>query len=213
LQSLGVTNGYAAYMGYLNGGLSDAVYAVALNSITVKLVEIQSEWLINYRSGSLYLQTIREIKGHYEAALNNGERVFAISHSQGGLFMSDAFDQTSFTDKQKYFSGFQVASPLQNEMSAHFGYATHDKDRLINFIRGTVGALPANVSAPLIVNNSYEGISDYSIDFVINHGIVTTYLYDSTIRAQVISLLIATAQLLESNCPKAVINYTKKILP
>lgn len=72
LQSLGVTNGYAAYMGYLNGGLADAVYAVALNSITDKIVEIQSDWLINYRSGSLYLQTIREIKGHYEAALNNG---------------------------------------------------------------------------------------------------------------------------------------------
>ena len=212
LQSLGVTNGYAAYMGYLNGGLADAVYAVVLNSITDKIVEIQSDWLINYRSGSLYLQTIREIKGHYEAALNNGERVFAISHSQGGLFMSDAFDQTSFADKQKYFSGFQIASPLQDEMSSHFGHATHNKDRLINFVRGTVGALPTNITAPLIVNNAYEGISDYAIDLVLNHGIVTTYLNDSTIKSQVIPKLIATAQLLESNCPKAVINYTKNNL-
>lgn len=212
LKSLGVTNGYAAYMGYLNGGLSAAIYAVALNSIVDKILEIQSDWLINYRSGSLYLQTIREIKGHYETAFNNGERVFAISHSQGGLFMSDAFDQTSFTDKQKYFSGFQIASPLPDEMSSHFGYATHDKDRLINFVRGTIGALPANVSAPLIVNNAYEGISDYAIDFVINHGIVTTYLNDLTIKSQVIPKLIETAQLLESNCPIAVINYTKSNL-
>ncbi len=212
LQSLGVTNGYAAYMGYLNGGLSDAIYAVALNSITDRLVELQSNWLINYRSGSLYLKTIQEIKGHYETAFNNGERVFAISHSQGGLFMSDAFGQTSFTDKQKYFSGFQIASPLASEMNSHFGYATHDKDRLINFVRTSVGALSANVNAPLIVNNSYEGVSDYATDFVINHGIVTTYLNDSTIKSQVIPKLIEAAQLLESNCPKAVINYTKNNL-
>jgi len=212
LQSLGVTNGYAAYMGYLNGGLVDAIYTVALNSIADRLVEIQSDWLINYRNGSLYLQTIREIKGHYETALNNGERVFAISHSQGGLFINDAFDQTSFIDKQKYFSGFQIASPLASEMNSHFSYATHEKDRLINFIRNSVGALPANVNAPILINNSYEGISDYAIDFVINHGIVTTYLYDSTIKPQVVSKLIETAQLLESNCPKAVINYTKNNL-
>ena len=212
LRSLGVTNGYAAYMGYLNGGLADAVYAIALNSITDKLVEIQSDWVINYRSSSLYLKTIQEIRGHYEVALNNGERVFAVSHSQGGLFMSDAFDAASFSDKQKYFSGFQIASPLPDEMNSHFGYATHDKDRLINFVRGTVGALPSNVTAPLIVNNAYEGISDYAIDFVINHGIVTTYLNDSTIRSQVIPKLVATAQLLESNCSKVVINYTQNNL-
>lgn len=38
---------------------------------------------------------------------------------------------------------------------------------------------------------------------------MTTYLYDSTIRSQLISKLVEAAQLLESNCPKAVINYTK----
>lgn len=212
LKSLGVTNGYAAYMGYLSGGLSDAIYAVALNSITDKLLEIQSDWLINYRSGSLYLQTIREIKGHYETAFNSGERVFAISHSQGGLFMSDAFDQTSFADKQKYFSGFQIASPLSSEMNSHFGYATHDKDNLINFVRTTVGALPANVTAPFFLSNGYTGLKDYIIDYHLNHGVVTTYLYDSTIRSQLISKLVEAAQLLESNCPKAVINYTKNNL-
>lgn len=212
LRSLGVKNGYAAYMGYLNGGLSDAIYAVALNSITDKLVEIQSNWLINYRRGPLYLKTIQEIKGHYEDALNRGERVFAISHSQGGLFMSDAFDQTAFSDKQKFFSGFQIASPLRDEMNSHFGYATHDKDNLINFVRATVGALPANVASPIFLSNGYTGLKDYIIDYHLNHGIVTTYLYDSTIRSQLITKLVETAQLLESNCPKAVINYTKNNL-
>lgn len=212
LKSLGVSNAYAAYMNFLSGGLSGAIYAVAINSITDEIVRLQSEWLLDYKSNSLYLQTVREIKGHYEAALNNGERVFAISHSQGGLFISDAFDQTSFADKQKYFSGFQIASPLLNEMNSHFGYATHDKDNLINFVRATVGALPANVTAPLFVDNGYTGLKDYIIDYHLNHGIVTTYLHDSTIMAQVISKLVEAAQLLESNCPKAVINYTKNNL-
>lgn len=148
LRSLGVSNGYAAYMSFLGGGLSDAIYAVAFNSIVDKIVDIQSDYLINYRSGSLYNKTVNEIKGHYEDALNRGERVFAISHSQGGLFMNDAFDQTAFPDKQKVFSGFQISSPLRDEMNSHFGYATHDKDNLINFVRTTVGALPANVTAP-----------------------------------------------------------------
>ena len=127
--------------------------------------------------------------------------------------MSDAFDQTSFADKRKYFSGFQIASPLATEMNSHFGHATHDKDRLINFIRGTVGALPANISAPQYLDNLYSGTAkDNFIEFFINHGIETTYLYDSTIKSQVIPKLISSAQLLESNCLKAVINYTKNNL-
>ena len=200
-------------MGFLNGGLSNAIYAVALNSIVNEYLTIQSNWIRDHFNQPLYLQTVGEIKTHYETALNNGERVFAISHSQGGLFMSDAFNQASFTDKQKHFSGFQIASPLPYEMNSHFGYATHDKDRLINFVRGTVGALPANINAPLYLDNLYSGTArDNFIEFFINHGIETTYLYDSTIKSQVISKLIEAAQLLESNCPKAVINYTKNNL-
>ena len=176
LKAQGVSNGYAAYMGFLNGGLSDAIYAVVFNSIVNEYLTIQSNWIRDHFNQSLYLKTVGEIKGHYETALNNGERVFAISHSQGGLFMSDAFDQASFTDKQKYFSGFQIASPLPNEMNSHFGYATHDKDRLINFVRGTVGALPANINAPLYLDNLYSGTArDNFIEFFINHGIETTY--------------------------------------
>ncbi|MDD4974021.1 MAG: PKD domain-containing protein [Bacteriovorax sp.] len=212
LKSLGVSSAYAAYMNFLSGGLSEALYAAAIVSITDEIVHLQSEWLLNYKNNSLYMQTVQEIKGHYDGAFSRGERIFAISHSQGGLFMSDVFDLIDEPGKHRFFSGFQIASPLLNEMNSHFGYATHDKDNLINFVRVTVGALPANVTAPLFVNNGYAGLKDYIIDYHLNHGLETTYLHDSTIRAQVITKLIEAAGLLESNCPKAIINYTKNNL-
>lgn len=212
IKSLGVSTGYAAYMNFLSGGLSQALYAAAVVSITDELLRLQSEWILNYKNDSHYLQTVNEIKGHYEAAFNNGERVFAISHSQGGLFMDDAYYETSYEHKQRFFSGFQIATPISNEMHKHFGYATHDKDRLINFIRTTIGTLPANLNTPLIIDNGYESVSDYIMDFVINHGIVTTYLHDPVLRPQVIAKLIETAELLPTNCVKSIINFTKNNL-
>lgn len=180
--------------------MSGPAYTNELNIISEKILGLVDIWVRDYFHNTLYQKTVTEIKGHYETSLNNGERVFAISHSQGGLFMRDAFATVTFPEKLKYFAGFQIASPLNGVMNSYFGYATHGKDRLINTLRSFFGALPWNIEAPLFVSNSFEGISDYVVDFIINHGIVTTYLNDPSIKPKVISELIKTAQLLESNC-------------
>lgn len=180
--------------------MAGPAYSNELNIISDEILKVLDSWIRDYANYPLYQKTVQEINSNYNSALTNGERVFAISHSQGGLFMRDAFARLTTSNKKKFFSGFQVASPLNGFMDSHFGYATHDKDRLINALRTVFGALPSNVTAPFFVSNGHEGIGDYVLDFIINHGMVTTYLHDPTIREQVITNLISTAQLLESNC-------------
>lgn len=202
IKQVGAKDNYAAYMPYLNGKMNDPAYSNVLNSISEVLLDRIDIWVRDYFNDTQYLKSVSEIKGHYETSLNNGERVYAISHSQGGLFMRDAYNALTFSDKEKYFAGLQIASPLNALPSGHFNWATHDKDRLINTLRSLFGALPGNLDSPLVVSNSFEGIGDYAIDFILNHGITSTYLYDEKIKSQVVSKLISTAQLLESNCPK-----------
>jgi len=38
------------------------------------------------------METIGKIKNKYDDAFTAGERVFAISHSQGSLFMNDVYN-------------------------------------------------------------------------------------------------------------------------
>jgi PKD repeat protein len=216
LKSLNVTNAYAAYENYLQGGLNKPEFEASLKAITADLIQKVQINLADYENYPQFFSTLNKIKGHYEAAFARKERVYAISHSQGGLFMNDVYNLLAESDyKKKIFSGFQVASPLLSEMNSKFGYATHDKDRLINAIRLIVGALPANVDAPLILPNEYisngiTGLVDYAIEFVVNHGIETTYLYNQTIKDQIIAKMITAGQLIESNCNKAVMEVTKK---
>lgn len=201
IKSTGQTNAYAAYMGFIQNGFGGAIYDASLNAIVEAITEIQGEWLLNYKNSSKYLTTVNEIKLEYEKAIKNEERIFAISHSQGGLFMNDVYSRLSYADKTKYLAGFQIASPVKQKPINHFGHASHDKDRLINFIRSTIGALPANIESPFIVDNSgNEAMMDNFLEYFMNHGVLTTYLFDSKIKPQVISELVKTAQLLESNC-------------
>ena len=212
LESIKATDKYAAYEAFLSGAMSDPSYTNELNSISEKIVELIADYLKDYFNDPQYLQTVKDIKSHYDKALKNGERVYAISHSQGGLLMRDAYSAIQNLEKDKYFSGFQIASPLNKLPLGHFDYATHDKDRLINTLRFLLGALESNLDTPLVVNNAYESFGDYVIDFVLNHGITSTYLYDSDIKPQVIKKMISTGQLLESNCANSIINYTKTAL-
>lgn len=128
------------------------------------------------------------------------------------------------TDIDKYFAGFQVASVLPFEMNSNFGYATNSKDRVVKAVRLAVGALPANLITPLVIDNDMvfdvngtitailgDLLGD-AIEIIANHGMLTTYLYDSTLKPQVMSNLVATAELLESNCFYANIEYTKNNL-
>lgn len=207
LDALSASNTYAAYSYFIQGKLLTSISASIIDSINLKKLEIISNFSRDYVNLPLYNQTINDIQIKYNAAFARGERVFAISHSQGGLFMNDVYSSLPESDnKKKYFSAFQIASVLGTEMNSHFGYATNDKDFVVNIVRDILGALPANLDTPLFISTS--GLSD----LFINHGILTTYLYDSSLKDQVIAKLIQTADLLESNCPKAVINYEKNDL-
>lgn len=212
LKIIGTNNPYAAFSS-LNLGVGLALIPIQTywdlaEALTVDYMQSLNNFLLTQKSNPKYIQTVNEIKKHYSDAFARGERVFAISHSQGGLFMNDVYNLLEENDsKRKYFSGFQVASPLPKKMVSHFGYATHDRDNLINSVRATVGALQANIVAPPDLKNGIgtaptekERLKDFIIEYFLNHGMLTTYLYDPTIKEHVVSELIKTAQLLESNC-------------
>lgn len=204
LNSIKMTK-WEAYTKFMTGDLS--LPDLISSSIQQEFLEKTKDFIETRADIPQYHDTVREISEAYDNALagtNNikSKRVLAISHSQGGLFMNDAYEQISFDDKQKYFAGFQIATPVNEEVINHFGYQTHEKDRVIAFVRETVGALPANMNTPLVVDNHYNSFGDYVIDFIFNHGIATTYLYDINLRPQIINSLIETAQKLESNCGK-----------
>ena len=58
--------------------------------------------------GSLYpgyLSNVDEIKREYSEKLEDEYRVLAISHSQGGLFMNDAYQRVVTSRKEKYLAG------------------------------------------------------------------------------------------------------------
>lgn len=214
LREYGLRDGYAAYQLYRNGKMTAPAYSNELNSISETVLNILEDWIREHANQSQYLETVLKVHKFYEDALNKGERVFAISHSQGGLFMRDAYELIEFQDKEKYFSSFQVATPINGSFGKHFGHATHEKDRLISSLRFLFGSLESNITpVDWVVKNQYINLGDYILDFFLNHGMATTYLYDEGIKREVVKKMIETAQKLESNCPaqfRASINYQRK---
>ncbi|MDO9183959.1 MAG: hypothetical protein Q7U04_16200 [Bacteriovorax sp.] len=194
LTKIGVTNPYAAFSSFYFGvGLAlmpFQTYLTLMESLSDDFTQSLNNYLVTQKNNPIYIQTVNEIKQHYTDAFVRGERVFAISHSQGGLFMNDVYNLLEENDnKRKFFSGFQIATPLANAMDSHFGHATHDKDNLINFVRSTVGALGYNITAPPDLTNGIstapndqEQLKDFVIEYFLNHGILTTYLFNTKIK-------------------------------
>jgi len=208
LDALHVSNVYAAYSHFLNGKLIQSISSSIINSIIEKKLEIYSNFAKNYYSEPSYNDSIDLIRSKYKEAFDNGERIFALSHSQGSLFVNDVYNLLpEDTNKKKYFTAFQIASVLNSEMNTRFGYATNPRDMIVNMVREEIGALSANLTAPLIISNL-----GFDSDLILNHGVITVYLYDSTLRSQVISKLIETANKQVSNCFYANIDYTKNKL-
>lgn len=204
LNALKVRNAYHAFSHFLQGDLL-SLSADIVSSINIATLQLISTFSQSFFDSALYQRTISKGIPLYLSAIKNKEKIFAISHSQGGLFMKDFYDLIPESDyKRKFYSGFQIASPLQFRMNSHFGYATNSEDEVINKVRLTIGALPPNlITYKTIFNNEVS-------DFGINHGILSTYLFDPELRIQVEDNLIETAQLLESNCNTAAIKITKQ---
>ncbi|WP_408096155.1 PKD domain-containing protein [Peredibacter sp. HCB2-198] len=207
INTLTLSNPYAAFK-YFAGGEGNLLQKLSpdiYESILSEFRRVQLTFLNEYSHDYQYLETLNMLREeYYEKSLYEGYRVFAISHSQGGLFMEDVYRDMAYVKKDKYFAGFQIASPIMYSGISKKGYATHTKDKVIDFLFETIGTFEPNITAPLIVDNVYYSDIDY-LDFVFNHGIVTTYLYDSVIKGRVVEEFKKAADLLESNCPIAVI--------
>lgn len=204
LKENGYKDGYAAYMNFLSGNIGNLFSKVVLDDIFSNIQEIEAQ-LVQHQN------SVTNVLAFYEAAFADKRRILGISHSQGGLFLNDAYSEFIHEDKEKYFAGLEIATPalfLTPHLSDH---ATHDRDQVINFVRSSIGALAPNIDAGLIVGNTFNELGDWT-DFVLNHGIVTTYLADAELKAAVTAKIISTAEKLKSNCgvpPVANFTYFK----
>lgn len=194
LVSNGFKDGYAAYMKLMQGTLISKLSPVILDDIINSAEELEALALNLTRDTSALVT-------HYEDALIEGYKILAISHSQGGLFMNEAYSRLQNIKKEVLFAGLQIATPVNEAPIPLFSYVTNDNDRVINLVRSQYGALDANIDV-FFASNTFNGLGDVP-DFFLNHGLVTTYLHDSTIKAKVISELKVVAQKLESNCVKS----------
>lgn len=205
LNALYVTNAYAAFSHFIRGDLIQTVPLVIINSIRIAQLQAISTFTQLFFNSAKYEQTISEGVPLYLGAFQRKEKIFAISHSQGSLYMKDFYNLIPEDDyKRKFYSAFQIASVLNAEMNSHFGHATNSKDEVVNEVRLLIGALPANLATP-----SDLIASEFSDSFLF-HGIVSTYLFNEKLKTQVVAELIKTGQLLESNCNVAAIKVTKQ---
>lgn len=189
---------WEAFSRLKSGDLTQLSPAILL-SLEEKLIEDTKNYIENRANIAKYQENLFAVRDSYKRTLESGVRVFAISHSQGGLFMNEAYELLGHADKDKFFAGYQIATPVLDQPIALFDYSTHDKDFVINVVRASLGALPPNMTTPLFINNTYNSTEDY-FDFILNHGISTTYLYDSTLKPQIVLKLGEVAGMLRSNC-------------
>lgn len=209
LSAVGVTNPYAAYMFFKTTSLMSQ-FGNDLALIVQASIDLHRDFMAKYKVEDRYLTDLGKLQESYSENLDDGYRVLAISHSQGGLFMEDAYDLLGYTRKYMHFAGLQVATPVLVSGIPKHKYVTHDKDRLINALYLLVGTLPSNFEAPMIIHNEYTNSKDYLLDFVLNHGMYSTYLYEPTIKNFVKQSIIDSALMLESNCPIA--KFSESIL-
>lgn len=135
IDSVKAKNAYEAYSYYAQGKLVNGISADILNSITESKLNIIKSFSEKFANLPLYNKTVNEMLPAYNDAFVKKERVFAISHSQGSLFMNDMYNLLSEGDyKRKFFSGFQIASVLGSPMNSHFDHATNSKDAVVNIM-------------------------------------------------------------------------------
>lgn len=228
LKNQNTTDPYSIYSKFYHGGgilqlalIAYEQYQKTIETITNDYVNTVKLYLLNIKTSPHYLNNIYSIKNEYYKSFKNKKRILAISHSQGGLFIEDAFNQLIDSEyKEKYFSTIQIASPLKNEVGSKFRHATFSGDNLINFIRFSIGALEGNLFTltpelpPAPVDGNLKDIKGWYLEYVLRHGVLTTYLYDPEIRSQTIEKINEAGELLESNClnEEATINFTSNNL-
>lgn len=145
----------------------------------------------------------------YEAYLRGGNCVLLVSHSQGNLYANQAwntiFQGNRFSLFEKSFGNVQVATPSStvsagqiSNLGTQLGnWKTFQDDEVMNLVRSTLGALPANLPAEGKLGDPDRGHS------------FNSYMRDGgTAKTQIVSEMIQIARALEY--PYALVDLSTK---
>lgn len=103
MKALQVTNAYAAYSHFQRGNLIKSIPSDIINSIKAAQLQLISIFSQNFYNSPKYEQTINEGFSLYLSAFQSKEKIFAISHSQGSLFMNDFYKLFPESDSKESF--------------------------------------------------------------------------------------------------------------
>lgn len=207
LQSNNYIDKYDAFYKFKNGLSKVALEFVDISAME-EIINDTNQVMLNHIL-DVRDQTVNEFTTIYNSYLNEGKKIVAISHSQGGLFVGDAYNATAYADKSKFFQSMQIATPADSIVNGG-GYNTYYGDEVINNLRSSLGALPGNTSSTLLPwpfslldrpHHEYLTEED-KIDKYLNHGILSTYLADSNLRGAIVNKIKKVALNLENNCGK-----------
>lgn len=165
------------------------------------------------------------LKSSISSTLLSGKKLIIISESQGNFFinsvirdfqngqlLSNGTKTGKYEDFKDYVGQVQISPPTRSIISKN-RVVLNDKD-VINLIFFDKPEPTFNYFE--VPDNDPRGI----VDHIANHMITSTYLNDyevatgslPALREFTLQSVVNVASLLESNCPKAVINYTKSNL-
>lgn len=95
IDTLKVTNAYDAYSYFLQGKYVEMIDAAIVKSIMTARLNAMAELATNYANVDQYNRTIGLMSLIYNKAILKKHRIFAISHSQGSLYMRDIQDSNA----------------------------------------------------------------------------------------------------------------------
>lgn len=137
----------------------------------------------------------------YEAAMNAGKIVVVVGHSQGNFYSNMSWELLQrIKSYQGKFLLVGVATPVQY-IAGDGPYTTLTQDQIMNFVRKTKGALPANAT------NSTSSLT--------GHEFVSQYLEGSASRAKIVEDLknvISKASSVVSTPTPAALEFLDKSL-
>lgn len=126
-------------------------------------------------------------EGHvvqYEAALQTGERVIVVAHSQGNFFANEAIQEASDRRPQcaRSIAAVGVATPASSPANEASGYVTAEDDVVINFARAVFPhVLPGNVDNQTGEPDERDSLRHYFYESYFAEGLESRTRIDSLV--------------------------------
>ena len=173
--------------------------------ILLPSVEIQ-KWLLNYVQNNIQYptQTVLDVSAlvdDYQTSLDDSKKVISVSHSQGGLFVNQAyrelFSKREPSDKE-LFIALEIATPT-TEVAGNGLWRTSPNDLVIRAVRASSGALGANM--PLLgPSELLVPLENFVEKDFLYHGLLETYLGVYSLNQNIANAMHEAALMLGSNC-------------